>query len=344
MYDITAQEVPNLKISTRLVATELLRRGYSIKGFFSVPALLEVTMPESDKSMRIYSVIGESMSFVAGRSVAGNKQVTNALLKRQGMQVPEEIYVSFSRFKQEKERISNFIKKYESVVIKPIDGAHGRNVYMNVKAVGHVARRIADISGRSKADGFVIQQQLDGHDVRILCIDGRYSGSVSRKPASVVGNGESSIRELINIENRRQDRGENYHTSLTKIDITRAQDYLGESGMRRVPAHGESVQVIDIANIGAGGERINMDEKIPSFLRTQAELIATHLRMPICAIDFFVKKIPQVSDTLEQLSPYVIEVNHCPGISMYEDLDDPRQKIITRTLVDFLIREHKKIY
>ena len=93
MYELSYGDLPDLKISTRMIAKELLDRGYPVHGFLSSKGLLEVTLPDSPVVMRIYSVIDESMSFISGRIIAGNKQVTNAIVARLGIAVPDELYV-----------------------------------------------------------------------------------------------------------------------------------------------------------------------------------------------------------------------------------------------------------
>jgi cyanophycin synthetase len=345
MYELSYGDLPDLKISTRMIAKELLDRGYPVHGFLSSKGLLEVTLPDSPVVMRIYSVIDESMSFISGRIIAGNKQVTNAIVARLGIAVPDELYVGLTETEEKKQEIVDFIKSHGTVVVKPVDGAHGRGVFTGVTEYEQVADAVQTITGLTIAGGFIIQQQLQGLDIRVICVDGKYASAMTRVPATVTGDGEHTVEQLIQLENQRAERsGENYSTIFNKIDMSYVERHLTPEKLIAVPAEGEAVQVIGISNVGVGGTRKNLDEDIPQFIREASEKIAGELRLPVCGIDFFVDAIPQATDTKEDLNPVVIEVNNCPGLTQYESFDDPRQIELVKKLVDAQVAAHYRLY
>lgn len=344
MYEITRQDLSNLKISTRMIASELLDRGYKIETFSSSSAVLQVHLPDNPIPMRIFSVIDESMSFIAGRSIAGNKQVTNALLKSVDIPVPEEIYIELQDLDNRRDEIIDFINQHGRVVVKPIDGAHGRGVYTNVSSYDKVAEYGRGIIELSLYSGFVLQQQLGGMDIRVVCIDGKFASAMTRVPAFVIGDGEHDVTDLIEQENSGSQRGMEYESLLNKIDMSYVNNYLSEEDLKRVPEFGERVQVIGISNVGVGGTRENLDDDIPQFLIDLSERVSTELRLPVCGVDFFVSNIPNRNSTFEELNPFILEVNNCPGLTMYDSFDNPKQKELVRKLVDSQIAAHYKLY
>jgi cyanophycin synthetase len=345
MYELSYGDLPNLKISTRMIAQELLDRGYQLRGFLSSKALLEVTLPDSPVTMRIYSVIDESMSFISGRTIAGNKQVTNAIVERLGITVPAELYVELTEVEARKQDIIDFIGRHSKVVVKPVDGAHGRGVFTDVAGYEQVVTAAQAIIPLTISSGFIIQQQLKGIDIRVICVDGSYASAMTRVPAAVTGDGTHTVEQLIQLENQRSERsGENYSTIFNKIDMSHVERYLSPEKLVAVPAVGESVQVISISNVGVGGTRKNLDDDIPQFIREASEKIAQELRLPICGIDFFVDAIPQAVHTQDDLHPIVIEVNNCPGLTQYESFEDPRQIELIKKLVDAQIAAHRQRY
>ena len=345
MYELSYGDLPNLKISTRMIVKELLDRGYPVSGFLSSKGLLEVTLPDSPVAMRIYSVIDESMSFISGRIIAGNKQVTNAIVARLGVTVPDELYVGLTEAETKKQEILDFISKHGTVVVKPVDGAHGKGVFTGVTEYEQVVDAIQVITGLTLAAGFIIQQQLQGIDIRVICVDGKYASAMTRVPATVTGDGTRTVEQLIQLENQRSERsGEGYSTLFNKIDMSYVERHLTPEKLASVPAEGEAVQVIGISNVGVGGTRKNLDDDIPQFIREASEKVAREMRLPVCGIDFFVDALPQATDTLEDLHPVVIEVNNCPGLTQYESFDDPRQLELAKKLVDAQIAAHHQRY
>ena len=345
MYEITNDNVEHLKISTRLIAKDLLSRGFQIIGFFSTSGLLQVDVPDVRVPMRIFSVINESMSFISGRTIAGNKQVTNALVSSLGVKVPAELYIPGSKLAELRYDIEAFISRHEKIVAKPIDGAHGKSVFLSLKSYDQVCEVADEILLTSRFGGFIIQEQLTGFDVRVVCVGGKYESAMTRVPASVIGDGVHTVQQLIEQENLRAERsGENYNTLYNKIDLKYVSQYLADEDLLSVPDAGKSCQVIGIANVGVGGTRKNLDEALPDFMIEQAEMIARELRLPVCGVDFFVDKVPEKTDTPARLNPVAIEVNHCPGITMYESFDDPRQKHLVTRIVDMQLAAHRNMY
>lgn len=328
-----------------MIAKELLDRGYRVAGFHSTKGLLEVTIPDHPVKMRIFSVIDESMSFISGRIIAGNKQITNAIVERLGVAVPAELYIETSNLEAQKQVILDFLQTHQTVVVKPVDGAHGKGVFTGVTTFEQIVEASRTIEGLSSFSGFLVQQQLKGIDIRVVCVDGKYASAMTRVPATVVGDGTHTVTQLIEQENERPERsGENYSTIFNKIDMSYVERYLTPEQLQSVPANKQEVQVIGISNVGVGGTRKNLDEDIPAFIREASEKIARELRLPVCGIDFFVDKIPQVADTEDMLHPVVIEVNNCPGLTQYESFDDPRQIELAKKLVDAQIASHHRLY
>jgi cyanophycin synthetase len=170
--------------------------------------------------MRLFSVIDESMSFIAGRAIAGNKQVTNAIVKSIGINVPDELYINPTILHEDPDTVDAFIKSHGKVVAKPIDGAHGKAVYINLDSLQQVMDCAQAILQESRFDGFLVQQQLTGFDVRVVCIDGVYASAMTRVPATVIGDGVHTVEQLIDIENGQSDRGgDDYNTLYNKIDM-----------------------------------------------------------------------------------------------------------------------------
>lgn len=344
MFEVSEADLGIFKISTRMVVEELLVRGCRVFSFYSASAMLEVIVPQNPTPMRLFSVVNEEMSFISGRSIVSNKQITNSLLASKGFHVPDEYFVKLSELENSIEAIQSFITKHGQVVFKPIDGSHGNGVHIGVKTIDQIRTYAKEVEIISQSKSFILQQQLSGCDLRIVCIDNKYASAITRVPAFVIGDGKHTIDELIDLENDNENRGEDYSVQFNKINKVYVEEYLSIERLNEVPAEGEHVQVVGISNVGVGGIRVNVDNDVPQFLREIAENISEELRLPICGVDFFINKLPNTLDTEDDLHPVIIEVNNCPGLTMYDDFNSPQQKALVAKLVDSHLDAHNRRY
>jgi cyanophycin synthetase len=326
------------KNTSRMVVTAALERGWQVTGFESDPAVFVLRIPGKSDPIKIYSASPPQTSYAAAK-ITDNKYIVNRLLKEQGLPVPEEIVLKYSEINspETKKLVESFMGVHPNVVVKPLDSAHGRGITLNVDSSSWdaAAKKASD----SSKDGYIlVQEQIGGHDVRAVCIGYEYVDAITRVPASVIGDGIHDVGQLIRLANKSPERGENYMARLNVIPIQLAEDYLGKDGLARIPLPGEKVQVVGVSNTGMGGERKNIRDDIPDFLKEYAEKAAETLDLPVCGVDFLVAKEPTAASRIEELKPYIIEVNWCPGFVMYEDINDPGQKALINKYLDYLAR------
>src|SRR5436305_9093453 len=133
--------------------------------------------------------------------MASDKRLTRQILDDLGLPVPRQAVVyDADEAVEEAERLGF------PVVVKPLDGNHGKAVAINLKSAGEV--RAAYEQARAAGDGeAIVEAYQPGNDYRILVVDGRVAAVAQRVPGHVVGDGEHTIGELIEIVNRDPRRG-----------------------------------------------------------------------------------------------------------------------------------------
>jgi cyanophycin synthetase len=268
--------------------------------------------------------------------IAKNKSLTSRLLASADLPVLSELLLSKKEIPSSEKVVADFLTKHTEVVVKPLDASHGFGVTTDLTEVKDVLEAIHRAMERSRLKRVLVQEQYRGHDIRVLCINYKSVDSITRIPARVFGNGRDSIEELIQEENNSAVRGKNYMTKLNTIDVQKARQYLGAERIKRVPAAGEEVQVVGISNVGAGGERVNIVAQIPGWMKRMAEVASETLELPVCGVDFLVKKLPQPTSKPEDLQPIILEVNECPMMTMYDDLHSPEQLNVIDAYLDYL--------
>ena len=181
------------------------------------------------------------------------------------------------------------------VVVKPLDASHGDGITVGIHDKATLVDSLekayrASFSGKS---ALLQKMYPKAVDLRLLFINYSFVAAVQRIPARVFGDGEHSIKELIEYENMKPDRGERYVSRLATIDVTEALEYLGFiDQIDRIPASGDEVSVLSKANYGSGGETEDITSHIPDWLVAMAEDVAKVSRLPLCGVDILVSEVP----------------------------------------------------
>ena len=133
--------------------------------------------------------------------ICGDKYITKRILEQSKISVPTgekflpnewELSVLYAR------------KIGFPVVIKPVFGSHGDNIYMDIENEEELREIIQNVYLKKLKTAFIIEKQFDGNEYRVfLTKEGNYA-VLHRDPASVIGDGIHSIEELINIENEKR--------------------------------------------------------------------------------------------------------------------------------------------
>lgn len=206
------------------------------------------------------------------------------------------------------------------LVVKPVAGHKGQGVVTGIESLDGVRRAFADIlaaAGGGGFDGAIVEQQVYGTDHRLLAVGGRFVAALERVPASVDGDGTSTVRDLVERENATVARLDNARSPLCKIKVDEdLKDYLRLQGrsLDTVPAAGERVVLRRVANISAGGVSVNVTDRIHPVNVRLVEDIAKFFRVTCLGIDVLTEDIskPWTDGKLG-----IIEVNAGPGVFMH---------------------------
>ena len=316
MQDFFKTPVESLPMSLRAFREEILDRGWK-KATLNrgASSFLTVTRPDG-KVLNLYSLTPPTTSYFSG-FLADDKLASFRVLKSIGAPSPETELLELDPEKR-KNQVSRLLKTSKNLVVKPIDGAHGRDVFMNLSS----PEAVEAILPQDEIKPRLIQTQLSpkSPELRVICINYEFVAAFARIPAAVTGDGVHTVSELIKIENSTL-RTAPYKSNLAYIDESLAKDYLEKHSLaEKVPEPGEKVQVISICNVGCGGTIENLTEKLPEKTKRLSETIARAFNLPVIGIDF--------------LDEYVIEVNSSP--SLHYPAPDASSTICIKKFVDYL--------
>ncbi|MBF8290044.1 MAG: cphA, partial [Chloroflexi bacterium] len=128
--------------------------------------------------------------------VASDKNLTNRLLDSAGLPVPKADVVEDVEAAVATARRIGF-----PCVIKPLDGNHGRGVHLDLKSDDDVRAAWPGALRESRAGEVVVESYIHGSDYRCLVIGGKVAAIAERVPASVVGDGTHTVRQLVDKTN-----------------------------------------------------------------------------------------------------------------------------------------------
>lgn len=279
---------------------------------------------------RIWATVTSETSNIAV-DTASNKELTNRLLHEVGIPVPRGVTVrTVDDAVREARRIGY------PVVIKPLDGNHGRGVCINLKDDDDVREFFPVAMAESRAGVVVVESYIEGRDYRILVVDNNVVAVAERVPAHVVGDGKHSIEELIEITNSDPRRGVGHEKILTRITIDgQTLETLERNGftLADIPEAGQVVPLKRTGNMSTGGTSIDRTDDIHPDNEEIARQAAMVVGLDIAGIDFIV---PDISKSIRQSGGAIVEVNAGPGFRMHTNPTEGHPRHVGRAVVDML--------
>jgi cyanophycin synthetase len=207
------------------------------------------------------------------------------------------------------------LKEYEGpLVVKPLDGRQGKGVSLQIRTPEELIKAFTAASDYSTA--IVMEEMFQGHDYRVLVINGKMVTASQRLPPRVFGDGVHTVAELVVIENRNPLRGEGHEKPLTQIIC----DAIALSCLQRqgyeldsIPAAGSVVWMRDSHNLSTGGTARDVTDLVHPQTQRICERAAAAIGLDICGIDLVADDISQPLTSQNG----IIELNAAPGIRMH---------------------------
>ena len=273
-----------------------------------------------------------SFSGILAVELACDKEGTKTILKDGGIPVPRGTVIQYlDELSAAIEEVGGF-----PIVIKPLDGNHGRGISIDVKTQQEAEEAYDLASAASKTRSVIVERYYKGSDHRILVINGKVAAVAERIPAHVVGDGRSTIEELIEITNQDPNRGDGHANVLTKITIDKtALNVLGKQGyeLTSILAHGEIAYLRATANLSTGGIAVDRTDEIHPENVWIAQRVAKLIGLDIAGIDVVTDDIRK---PLKEVDGVIVEVNAAPGFRMHVAPSRGLPRNIAAPVIDML--------
>ncbi len=314
--------------STNAIVSAAIARGIPFRRLNSESL---VQLGHGHKQRRIRTAETDRTSTIA-EAVAQDKDLTRLLLRAVGVPVPMGRPVESAEDAWEAAR-----ELAAPVVVKPRFGNQGRGVATNLSTREQVVAAFA--AAKEEGDSVVVERYHSGEDYRVLVVDGQVIAASKRQPAHVIGDGRSTIAELVDEVNKDPRRGEDHATALSKIVLNSiALAVLDEQGYtpESVPPPGQRVLIRRNANLSTGGTAEDVTDLVHPEVATRSIDAARVIGLDIAGIDVIADDI---SRPLEEQDGAVVEVNAGPGLRMHIEPSSGKSRPVGEAIIGSLFPE-----
>ena len=289
-----------------------------------------VQLGQGVHAKRIRATMTSETSSIAV-DIASDKDLTTRLLGAAGLPVPKQESVRTAD-----QAVSVAKRIGYPCVVKPLDGNHGRGVCLDLQDEAEVREAFDIAREQSRRGTVIVESMVVGKDYRCLIIDGRLAAVAERVPASVTGDGTSTVEQLVDTANADPRRGVGHEKVLTRIKVDAAAvELVREQGyaMTDVPPEGEMVKLALTGNMSTGGISIDRTfEAHPENIEI-AEEAARMVGLDIAGIDFI---CPDITEPVRETGGAICEVNAAPGFRMHTHPTIGEPQFIAKPVVDML--------
>ena len=304
--EAVARDIPWIRLGTN----SLVQLGYGVN------------------QMRFQATITQKTSSIAV-DIACNKEETKRMLDM------NSIPVASGSICVDEEDLENCIAKIGfPIVIKPLDGNHGKGASINVLNMEDAKAGLEFAKKYSRR--VIVEKFITGFDFRVLVIDNKLVAAAKRVPAHVVGNGKDSIQTLIDETNKDPRRGYGHENVLTEITVDRdTEDLLEKLGytLETTPKSGEIVYLKSTANLSTGGTSVDVTDMMHPENIFLAERISRVIGLDVCGVDIMAENLTQ---PLKENGGVILEVNAAPGFRMHLAPSEGLPRNVAAPVIDML--------
>ena len=319
------REDTRLGPSTGCIVEEAAKRGIP---FIRLNKQSLVQLGYGVNQKRIRATIASTTSNIAV-DIACDKEETKMLLEAAEIPVPRGTVV------RTEEGLDAAIEKFGyPLVIKPIDGNHGKGNTTNITNREQAIKAFEAAKHYSRS--VIVERFITGFDFRCLVINYKFICAALRTPASVVGDGEHDLQWLIEETNKDPRRGYGHEKVLTQITIDQfTQKMLDDAGvtLQHIPAKGELFLLKPTANLSTGGTSSDVTDEVHPANVFMFERIARIIGLDICGIDVMATDL---RTPVSENGGAILEVNAAPGFRMHIEPAEGLPRNVAEPVVDML--------
>ena len=301
----------DLEMSTQILLKEAIKRGVNFNFINRYENFIEFR--SQGTSCLVKQATKTGVDNFATIMVMDDKLLTKKLLSKAGIFTPDGN--SYTNIEQA--LIDYPIYSNTAIIIKPNVSHLGVGVSLLKSDFKIEEYRQALILAFSFNGQIIIEDYFQGNEYRFFVIDGESAAILSREPANVIGDGQSTIRQLVDKKNQDPLRGVGYKMPLEKISFGAIETRhlaLQNLTVDSIIEDKNKIYLRKNSNISTGGDSIDYTDLIPNSYKRVAAMAANAIGARICGVDMIIKNI---NNPYTENNYAVIELTSNPAIHIH---------------------------
>jgi cyanophycin synthetase len=280
------------------------------------------------RQKRIWATVSSETRNI-GVEIASDKNLTNRILADMGLPVPKQ-----STVRTVEEAVRAWQRIGKPVVVKPLDANHGRGVSIGLSTEAAVCTAFETAQKISRT--VLVEECVSGFDHRLLVVNGRLVAASKRVPGHVVGDGRSTLGQLVEKVNADPRRGIGHEKVLTRLELDgqalRLMEAAGHTAETVLP-DGLVFYLRSTANLSTGGTAIDVTDVVHPDNRAMAERATAAVGLDVCGVDFLTDDITR---SWAEVGGGICEVNAAPGFRMHVAPSEGQPRDVAGAVIDML--------
>lgn len=320
----------DLFASYKLLGAELVRRGYSFESSYENGKLIAVYIAPNGN---VWKTRANKLQypFISSKvyDLFENKAASYEFAAAQGIPIPFT-HVLAAQNQLDPQQGAVLIERYTPLVVKPNDSLQSKGLTLNIQTTKDLLRAV-DTAREVRGKDVVIQQQVAGEEIRFFVKKGKVIAALLRQTPRVVGDGVSSIKELIRQENEARKKLVFPYISYPQLTSNIIASEFIESNA--VPAEKEVVEFSRATMIRNGCSVYEIANKIHQSYIEEIERFAPTLDTSFFVVDYLVNDYTKPTDSSNH---WFLEFNSTPSIRLCHGCRDGAMLDIVPVLADLI--------
>lgn len=304
-YEDYLKEAGNVHLAYYLEAADYLNIHYKV--------LIRSFLAEFRDKDKVWHIINAAtpLTNTTSTTIAKKKNLTNMVLESAGLPVPKQLPLNSAV------DAIKFFADYKRIVIKPAQQLGGIGITLLPNNENEVieAYSIAKEKNRSNGDIQVLGEEfLDGENYRLLVVGDKVIGAVRRKAADILGDGVSTIQQLIDKENiLRKERllkpikiDNEVYVRLRELNLS----------LESIPEIDKKVVLRYSCNLSTGGTTQECMNEVHPYYKKLAIDAVHAIGTEFGGVDII------TTDISKQVRCGINEINYNPGLRLHYKVDE----------------------
>jgi len=308
MSDFQVEEYKDMELSTQLIIKESLKRGVKVEVLDRKEQFIRLS--KDGRSEYVREATKTSLDSYITSLLLENKWVAKILMQEAGVKTPKAHLISDAA---QADEIFSELEDFGWVVKpKSTNFGIGVHIFSNKPEKNEFVKAALDAA---KHGDVLVEEYVEGPEYRFLIMGDECVAVLNRVPANVIGDGKSTIAELVTEKNRHPWRGQGYKTPLEKIQMGKEEEgVLSDHNLDfdSVPDEGMQAFLRNNSNISTGGDSLDVSDTMHDYYKEEAVKAAKSVGAVLCGVDIIIPKTDAPDDYA------VIELNFNPVLYFHD--------------------------